>query len=56
MTDSDIHREPEDSRRMMLNSNIFALLLPRVGDGEWLVHRSAIDAITEFAKHGMFAD
>ena len=52
MTDGDTHREPEHLRHMMLDSNIFAALLARLGDED--VCRETVIAITEFAKYGKF--
>ena len=56
MIDGDIHQEPEDLRRMMLDSNISAALLARLGDGDSYVRRLTINVITDFAKYGKFAD
>ena len=55
MTDGDTHRKSEDSRRMMLDSDIVALLLARLVDDDNDVRYSTVFAIIAFAKHGKSA-
>lgn len=56
-----IQRQTDDSRGKILDSDIWAPLLARLGDpriegGDWIVLQSLLDCITGFAKYGKVLD
>jgi hypothetical protein len=48
----DAHPGPDDSRRKMLDSDIVGTLVALLGDHDWPVRRSAVNALAELAHYG----
>ena len=52
MIDAGVHRETEEARRNMLDSDLVAALLVKLEDQDKDISGLTINAITELAKHG----
>ena len=56
MIDSGIHKETEDLRHKLIDSDVVAALTAGLSDQSSLVRQSTIGAVGQLANYGKFTD